>query len=104
MVRVGRATVGLVQGDITDQDVDAIVNAANDCLWMGAGVAGAMRVKGVALVFANAFRIWLRDDTEDMAKTMAALDAGLQRAESMAVFCGLARRDERARRDPSTGA
>ena len=46
MVRVGRATVGLVQGDITDQDVDAIVNAANDCLWMGAGVAGAIKRKG----------------------------------------------------------
>ena len=69
-----------------------------------AGMAGAMRVKGVALVYANAFRVWLRDDTEDMAKTMAALDAGLQRAESMAVFCGLARRDKRARPDPSTGA
>ena len=56
-----------------------------------AGAAGAMRVKGLALVYANAFRVWLRDDTADMAKTMAALDAGLRRAESMAVFCGLAR-------------
>ena len=32
----------VVQGDITQADVDAIVNAANDHLWMGAGVAGAI--------------------------------------------------------------
>ena len=34
--------IEIVQGDITDQDVDAIVNAANDHLWMGAGTAGAI--------------------------------------------------------------
>ena len=36
----------LVQGDITDQETDAIVNAANNHLWMGAGVAGAIKRKG----------------------------------------------------------
>jgi len=38
--------IKLVQGDITDQEVDAIVNAANNHLWMGAGVAGAIKRKG----------------------------------------------------------
>jgi len=33
-------------GDITDADVDAIVNAANTDLMLGAGVAGAIRRKG----------------------------------------------------------
>src|SRR5262245_34030139 len=36
----------LVQGDITELDADAIVNAANSQLVLGAGVAGAIRRKG----------------------------------------------------------
>ena len=36
----------LVQGDITEMDTDAIVNAANKDLILGAGVAGAIRTKG----------------------------------------------------------
>ena len=36
------STIEIVQGDITKQDVDAIVNAANNHLWMGAGTAGAI--------------------------------------------------------------
>jgi O-acetyl-ADP-ribose deacetylase (regulator of RNase III) len=39
-------TVELVQGDITELDTDAIVNAANSQLILGAGVAGAIRRKG----------------------------------------------------------
>jgi len=34
------------QGDLTDMEVDAIVNAANNDLQLGAGVAGAIRRKG----------------------------------------------------------
>ena len=37
----GRIT--LLEGDITEQEVDAIVNAANSHLVLGAGVAGAIR-------------------------------------------------------------
>lgn len=44
--RVGTVTVRLVQGDICARPVDAIVNAANSQLWMGAGVAGAIRRRG----------------------------------------------------------
>ena len=36
----------VVEGDITRLEVDAIANAANDRLWMGAGVAGAIKNAG----------------------------------------------------------
>ena len=36
----------LIQGDITESEADALVNAANNHLWMGAGVAGAIKSKG----------------------------------------------------------
>ena len=38
--------IELVHGDITECDDDVIVNAANNALWMGAGVAGAIKAKG----------------------------------------------------------
>jgi O-acetyl-ADP-ribose deacetylase (regulator of RNase III) len=41
-----KSKVFLQQGDITDADVDAVVNAANTQLQLGAGVAGAIRRKG----------------------------------------------------------
>jgi len=36
----------LLEGDITTQEVDAVVNAANSALQLGAGVAGAIRERG----------------------------------------------------------
>jgi O-acetyl-ADP-ribose deacetylase (regulator of RNase III) len=36
----------VVEGDIAALEVDAIANAANDQLWMGAGVAGALKRAG----------------------------------------------------------
>lgn len=44
--RINRATLELVQGDITGQATDAIVNPANRQLVLGGGVAGAISRKG----------------------------------------------------------
>ncbi|MER3447012.1 MAG: O-acetyl-ADP-ribose deacetylase [Candidatus Dadabacteria bacterium] len=38
--------IEVLKGDITDMDVDAVVNAANTDLILGSGVAGAIRKRG----------------------------------------------------------
>ena len=45
-IQVNDKTLELAEGDITELDTDAIVNAANSSLILGAGVAGAIRAKG----------------------------------------------------------
>ena len=47
----------LVEGDITEQEVDALVNPANEQLQLGAGVAGAIREKGGSSVQEECDRI-----------------------------------------------
>jgi O-acetyl-ADP-ribose deacetylase (regulator of RNase III) len=44
--KINKTILELTQGDITDLDADAIVNAANTALQLGGGVAGAIRQKG----------------------------------------------------------
>lgn len=45
-VSIAGRTLQLVQGDITEMETEAIVNAANAQLVLGGGVAGAIRRKG----------------------------------------------------------
>ena len=47
----------LLEGDITDLEVDAIVNAANEDLQLGSGVAGAILKKGGASIQEECDRI-----------------------------------------------
>jgi len=45
-IKIDGTLIELVKGDITELEVDCIVNAANSMLKMGGGVAGAIKRKG----------------------------------------------------------
>lgn len=52
-VKIGRTVLELHQGDITDQAIDAIVNAANSQLAGGGGVDGAIHHRGGHAIMAE---------------------------------------------------
>lgn len=55
--KIGKTTISLVSADLTERDVDAIVNAANSHLQHGGGVAGAIVRKGGKIIQEESDRI-----------------------------------------------
>ncbi|MEX0810478.1 MAG: TetR/AcrR family transcriptional regulator [Dongiaceae bacterium] len=51
------------------------------------GLRGLLRAQALAGAFLPALRVWLGDEGEDRAKTMASLDRGLRRLDRVARFC-----------------
>jgi AcrR family transcriptional regulator len=51
------------------------------------GIMGIARCNVLCLIYANAFRVWVNDETADMSSTMAALDRGLRQAERFECSC-----------------
>jgi AcrR family transcriptional regulator len=49
----------------------------------GGGLIAELRRRGLGLIYLAAVRAWLDDDTQDLSKTMAALDRRLRQAESL---------------------
>ena len=66
---MGECTLEIVQGDITQQNVDAIVNAANTSLAAGAGVCGAIREAGGAEIFAECRQFYKKCPTGEAVIT-----------------------------------
>ncbi len=73
--RIGRGLLTLSQGDITEIGADVIVNAANNHLWMGAGVAGAIKRKGGGIIEKEAVSKGPIGVGEAVATTAGALSA-----------------------------
>jgi hypothetical protein len=48
------------------------------------GLGGALRKRGLAVVWAWGVRAWLGDESEDLSATMAAVDVALERAGQIA--------------------
>lgn len=68
--------------------LDMLPRFANSMAWMleaaglsPSGLRGAVRIKGLAVIYLATLRVWLEDDSEDQARTMAALDRNLKTAE-----------------------
>ncbi len=55
------------------------------------GLRGALRVKALALAYLATLRVFLRDDSPDLAATMAALDRNLSRLGRLARLCSRTR-------------
>lgn len=51
------------------------------------GLPGVLRIKGLSAIYLSVIRVWLDDDSEDMARTMSALDRSLRRAEFVMGLC-----------------
>ena len=71
----GGQTIAIVHGDITEAKVDAIVNAANEHLQHGGGVAGAISRRGGDTIQAESNQ-WVREHGRVAAGSAAITGAG----------------------------
>jgi len=90
-----RSMIGAALGDPVSALCGAILLRRSMALMLEAaqigasGMAGIVRIKGLAAIYLAVMRVWLNDDSEDMAATMAALDKRLGQAESLLALCRL---------------
>ena len=61
----------------------AMVQLLDLCGGSSGGLCGEVKLRALGLIYLGVLRVWLMDDTTDTAKTMAALDKALARAEAL---------------------
>lgn len=74
--QIGKAKLCLVQGDITEMDADAIVNAANPSLMGGGGVDGAIHRKGGPKILEECKRIRATEWPDGLPTGKAVITTG----------------------------
>jgi len=74
--QVGKAKICLVQGDITEMETDAIVNAANPSLMGGGGVDGAIHRKGGPKILEECKRIRATEYPDGLPTGKAVITTG----------------------------
>jgi len=79
-VTINRTTLALVQGDITTLEVDAIVNAANERLAHGGGLARTIARKGGPAIKRES-RAWVREHGPVETGSAAITSGGELKAE-----------------------
>lgn len=89
-----KRAVAAIVPDLPRHPLGFLCSGARLCrsvAWMAAaagvdttGPFGALRVQALTALYLFVLRTWLGDDSEDHAKTMAALDKALKRAEMLA--------------------
>lgn len=88
------ASIVVVHGDLTKQDVGAIVNAANEHLSHGGGVAAAIVQAGGSTIQEQSHQ-WVREHGTVTAGTAAVTGAGSMRADWVVHVVGPRYRDGR---------
>jgi O-acetyl-ADP-ribose deacetylase len=74
--QVGKSTLQLIKGDITDIEAEAIVNAANSSLMGGGGVDGAIHRKGGPQILEECKRIRATEWPDGLPTGKAVITSG----------------------------
>lgn len=74
--QIGKAKICILQGDITEMDTDAIVNAANPSLMGGGGVDGAIHSKGGPKILEECKRIRATEYPDGLPTGKAVITTG----------------------------
>lgn len=74
--QIGRAKICVVQGDMTETEVDAVANAANPTLMGGGGVDGAIHRKGGPSILEECKRIRDKEWPDGLPTGKAVMTSG----------------------------